>query len=169
MAYALSHKGKSLLGVLGRRIFKNKVDKALPNVARICRDTGWMKIAWWRTLARHASWALASPGSYCRGCKPWHQVLRAEVAEQQCGSFAEVLAWAEGEGCVVRGPSPHWGVHRWLAMACWATGCPMEPELGDRNTIDRASSTSASAQASRQVCKGTLGDLQPRGSVSTGW
>jgi hypothetical protein len=70
---------------------------------------------------------------------------------------------------VVRGSSPHCGVHRWLAMACWATGCPMEPELGDRSITDRASSTSASAQASRQVCKGTLGDLQPRGSVSTGW
>ena len=58
LAHSQQHKGKYLLGVLGRSIFKNK---AWLNVARICRDAGWMKTALAEDACKACSMGLISP------------------------------------------------------------------------------------------------------------
>ena len=146
LAQSRQHKGKYLLGVLGRSIFKNK---AWLNVARICRDAGWMKTA----LVEDACKACFMGFGQSKVVEDANHFIRCCEQRGQNSNVAALLRlWHE-----LRRKGVLSEVHHYSEVS--TDGCPwpvgkqavpeaaMKPKLGDRSIpdIDKCAGKSAKA------------------------
>ena len=146
LASSRQQKGKYLLGVLGRSIFKNK---AWLNVARICRDAGWMKTA----LVEDACKACFMGFGQSKVVEDANHFIRCCEQRGQNNNVAALLRlWHE-----LRRKGVLSEVHHFTEVS--TAGCPwpvgrqavpeaaMKPKLGDRSIIDIDKCAGKSAKA----------------------